>query len=87
MSRKYVYENLGAYAEHEDINYMVRQYAEAAKEVGSEVGVPVFDAFSLVTDRPDGLDMIEDGNHPYAKGHALIADALVEPVRKLLAEE
>jgi lysophospholipase L1-like esterase len=87
MSRKYLYQNVGAYAEHEDINYMLRDYAEAAKGVGSEMSVPVFDAFGLFIDRPDGLDMIEDGNHPYVKGHALIADGLVEPVRKLLAEE
>jgi len=86
MSRKYVHQNLGAYAEHEDINYLVREYAAAASDVARETGVPLLDAFSLFTDRADGLDLIEDGNHPYVKGHALLAEALFGPVRSLLTE-
>jgi lysophospholipase L1-like esterase len=86
MSRKYLYANLGAYAEHEEINYMVRQYAQAAREVAQQENVPLFDAFSLFLDRPDGLDLIEDGNHPYVKGHALIAEGLLETVAGLLRE-
>jgi len=84
MSRTYVHQNIGAYAEHEDINYLLRQYAGAARQVAAEMNVEMVDLFRLFTQRPDGLDLIEDGNHPFVKGHALIADALTEPVRKLL---
>jgi len=86
MSRQYVYQDLGAYAEHGDINYMLREYAQAAREVAQEADVPLFDAFSLFIDRPDGLEMIEDGNHPYVKGHALIAEGMLETVAGLLSE-
>ncbi len=85
MSRRYLYQDLGAYAEHEDINYMLREYAAAAKGLAEELDVPLFDAFSLFIDRPDGLDMIEDGNHPYARGHSLLAQEMLEPVAELLA--
>jgi lysophospholipase L1-like esterase len=85
MSRKYLYQSIGAYAEHEDINYLLTRYAAAAREVAGETGVPMVDLYALFTSRPDGLDLIEDGNHPYAKGHLVIADALERPLRKVLA--
>jgi acyl-CoA thioesterase-1 len=85
MSRKYVYQHLGAYAENRDMNYLLRQYAAAAKALGTELGVPVFDGFALFAESAEGLALIEDGCHPYARGHAKLAEALTEPVRALLS--
>jgi len=81
MSRKYVYADLGAYAEHEDINYLVRQYAQVAWEVSADEGVPLVDLFGLLADR---LELIEDGNHPFVEGHKLIAGALLGPAKAAL---
>lgn len=85
MSRKYAYQHIGAYAENEDMNFMLRRYAEAAREVATEMNVECVDLFKAFTERPDGLELIEDGCHPYVRGHLLIADELLAPVRKLLS--
>jgi len=85
MSRKYAYQDVGAYAENEDMNFMLRRYAAAAREVAAELAVECVDLFGVFTERPDGSDLIEDGCHPYVRGHALIADELLEPVRELLS--
>lgn len=82
MSRAYAYSNMGEYAKHEDINYMLLQYAEAAREIATQAKVPLVDLFDLFVTRPDGLDLIKDGNHPWPGGHALIAEALFEVVRQ-----
>jgi lysophospholipase L1-like esterase len=87
MSRAYAYSDVGEYGRHEDINYLLRQYAEAVCQVATEAKVPLVDLFDLFTSRPDGLDLIPDGNHPWPEGHALIADALFEPVRRALGGE
>jgi acyl-CoA thioesterase-1 len=84
MSRRYVYQNLGAYAQHEDINFMLRRYAAAVRQVAVDTDTPVVDCFELFAATPEGLDLIEDGNHPYAKGHARLAAALLLPVQRLL---
>lgn len=84
MSRKYPYQHLGAYARNDDMNYMLRRYAEAVRVLGRELGVPVLDGFALFADSPEGIALIEDGCHPYAKGHARLGAALLEPVRALL---
>jgi len=31
-------------------------------------GIEAVDLFRLFTGRPDGLNLIEDGNHPYGRG-------------------
>jgi acyl-CoA thioesterase-1 len=85
MSRQYAYQHLGAYAQNEDMNFMLRQYALAAKDLGTELEVPVLDGFGLFAGTPEGLALIEDGCHPYVTGHALLAEAMVGPVRALLA--
>ncbi len=85
MSRKYLYQDLGAYAQNADMNYQLRRYGAAVQALGQELGVPVFDGFALFADSPAGLELIEDGCHPYIKGHARLAEALIEPVRSLLA--
>ena len=85
MSRAYPYEKLGAYGTHEDINFLLREYAQAAREVADAEHVPLVDLFALFTERPDGLKLIEDGNHPWPAGHALIVERLFAPVRAALA--
>ena len=86
MSRKYAYSNVGEYAKHEDMNYMLRQYAEAAREVARETGATLVDTFQAFTERPDGLKLIQDGCHPSIGGQALIAETLTSVVRQALSE-
>jgi len=84
MTRAYLYSDMSGYAENDDMNYLVREYAQAVEELGQEVAVPVVDVFSLFEDRPGGLDLIQDGCHPYVEGHRLIAEALLPVVQAAL---
>jgi lysophospholipase L1-like esterase len=85
MSRAYVHSKLGAYASHEDMNFMVREYAAAVGEVARATGATLVDMFRAFTEGPDGLALIQDGCHPNAAGQALIAKTLMEPVHRLIA--
>ena len=87
MSRAYAYSHIGAYAENEDMNYQVRVYAQAVRDLAEELDAPLVDAFELFDGRDDGLELIEDGCHPYVEGHRIIADAMLEPVAKMLTSE
>jgi lysophospholipase L1-like esterase len=84
MSRAYLYSDVGGYAAHEDINYLLADYAQAAREVAAGTGTPLVDTFALFTALPDGLGLIGDGNHPWPEGHRLIAEALQGAVREAL---
>ena len=84
MSRAYAYSNLGAYATHEDMNYMLVEYAATAREVARETGATLVDTFSAFMGRPDGLRLIQDGCHPNAAGQALIAETLTPIVRRAM---
>jgi len=84
MSRRYVHQKVGAYAEHKDINFLLRQYAQAVRAIAAQRDIPCVDLFALFMDRTDGLSLIKDGCHPYARGHRLIADALLAPVERLM---
>ena len=74
MSRAYAY-------------YQVRVYAQAVRDLAEELDAPLVDAFELFDGRDDGLELIEDGCHPYVEGHRIIADAMLEPVAKMLTSE
>ena len=84
MSRKYVYQNVGAYAQQEDINFQLRHYAQAVRELAAELGTPLIDTFDLFAASNAGLELIEDGCHPYVQGHAMLAEAMLDPVLGLL---
>ena len=84
MSRRYVYGNLGAYAREDDINFQLRHYARSVRELAAEEGIPLIDTFELFAASEDRLELIEDGCHPYAKGHAMIAEAILAAVEELL---
>lgn len=86
MTRKYLYQDVGAYAQNADMNYQLRQYAAAAKALGTELGLWVLDGFALFSESADAMALIEDGCHPYVQGHARLAEALLEPVRALIAK-
>jgi lysophospholipase L1-like esterase len=76
---------MGAYAAHEDINYMLITYAAAAREVARETDATLLDTFSAFMGRPDGLKLIQDGCHPNVAGQALIAETLTPIVRQAMA--
>ena len=68
------------FAEIDDINYQVRIYAQAVRDLAAELGVPLFDTFALFESREGGFDLIGDGCHPYVEGHQLIADGMLSLV-------
>lgn len=84
MTRKYDFQHVGAYAEHEDINYMLIHYVEATRQVAAEMGVPLLDVYELFMTRPGGLDLLLDGVHPFEVGHQILADALLEQIEPML---
>jgi lysophospholipase L1-like esterase len=87
MSRKYVYSDIGAYAQQNDMNFQLRNYAQAVRDLAAELKLPVLDTFRLFEQSPDRMQLIEDGCHPYVQGHAIIAEALFDPVSQALQGE
>lgn len=87
MSRKYVYSDVGAYARQSDMNFQLRNYAQAARDLAAELKLPVLDTFNLFEQSPERMQLIEDGCHPYVQGHAIIAEAMLDPVVQALQGE
>lgn len=81
MSRHYWLAHLRPYAEN-GLNFLVKQYAEAVREVAEELDVPLIDVCTAFLERPDSGELIPDGVHPDARGHRLVADVYV---RRLVA--
>jgi acyl-CoA thioesterase-1 len=67
--------NLPAYVEN-GLNYLVRQYAQASREVAAERRVPLVDTYAHFESHPGTEDLVPDGIHPNPEGHRLIADLL-----------
>jgi len=84
MTRKYDFQHVGAYAEHEDINFMLIHYVEATRQIAAEMGVPLLDVYDLFMTRPGALDLLFDGVHPFVEGHQILADALLEKTEPML---
>jgi lysophospholipase L1-like esterase len=86
FTRAYPHANVGAYAANEDINFLLKDYAAAAREAARETGVPLVDTFCVFADSPDNLKLLQDGCHPNAAGQAVITQAVLPAVRQALAE-
>jgi len=72
----------------EDPNLLLRRYAALTRKVSVETHVPLVDHFSEWEGRQTRGERLQslttDGCHPNARGHALLADALLPIVREAL---
>jgi len=72
----------------EDPNLRLRRYAALTRKVSVETHVPLVDHFSEWEGRQTRGERLQslttDGCHPNARGHALLADALLPIVREAL---
>ncbi|NOX55748.1 MAG: SGNH/GDSL hydrolase family protein [Planctomycetes bacterium] len=77
MTERYWGMHLEPYQKH-GINFLVKQYAQAARDVAAEKRVELVDVYRAFEQSPERLDYFPDGLHPDARGHRVIADLLVE---------
>ncbi len=76
MTERYWGMHLEAYQKH-GINFLVKEYAQAMREVAAEKRVPLVDVYRAFENNPAALGYFPDGLHPDARGHRVIADLLV----------
>lgn len=74
MTRAYAYANRGAYARGADINFVLRDYAEAVRKLAREEKTPLADVYRRFERTRNWEKLLPDGIHPNAEGLAMIAD-------------
>ena len=75
------------YPKQQGMNFQVRRDAQAVRDLAKEMNVPLLDVLQLFENPPGGMSVIQDGCHPHAQGHALIAEATIKPVVELLRDK
>jgi lysophospholipase L1-like esterase len=85
MTERYWGMKLEAYRKN-GINFLVKDYAQAMRDVAAEKGVALVDVYRAFGENPGRLDYFPDGLHPDARGHRVIADVLAGPLEQVLAE-
>ena len=76
MTDRYWGVRLDAYQKH-GINFLVKDYAQAMRDVAAEKRVELIDVYRSFQQNPSTRDYFPDGLHPDARGHRVIADLLV----------
>ena len=76
MTRAYLYGNRGLYAANSDINFLLKEFAEAARRVAREEQVPLVDVYELFRKRKEWEKLLPDGIHPNAEGLAMLSSAV-----------
>lgn len=84
MTERYWGMHLDAY-QKQGINFLVKDYAQAVRDVAAEKNVALVDVYNAFQQDPARLDCFPDGLHPDARGHRLIADLLVERLTRMIA--
>jgi len=69
------------------INFLVKDYAQAMRDVAREKGVELIDVYRAFEQEPKRLDFFPDGLHPDARGHRVIADLLVERLTRIISRQ
>lgn len=83
MTERYWGMHLQPYQEH-GINFLVKDYAQAMREVAAQKGVALVDVYRRFQEDPATRDYFPDGLHPDARGHRVIADVLVDRLARVL---
>ena len=83
MTERYWGMHLAPYQKH-GINFLVKDYAQAMRDVAAEKKVELVDVYRAFADKPERLDYFPDGLHPDARGHRVIADLLVERLARII---
>lgn len=83
MTERYWGMHLEPYRKH-GINFLVKDYAQAMRDVAAEKKVELVDVYRAFAEKPERLDYFPDGLHPDARGHRAIADLLVERLEPIL---
>ena len=79
MGNKYFNRHLEPYKSH-DKNYVLRSYAQAAREIASQLNVELVDVWTRFLQ--EGMnELLPDGVHPNARGHEVIASMLFHVIR------
>jgi lysophospholipase L1-like esterase len=76
MTDRYWGMHLEAYQKH-GINFLVKDYAQAMRDVAAEKRVELIDVYRAFEQDPGTRDYLPDGLHPDARGHRVIAELLV----------
>jgi len=76
MGKKHPYRDSPPYRGR-DMNFMLRDYAEAVRKIAREVGLPLLDVWEKFMEGGDPDKLLLDGVHPNADGHRVIADMLI----------
>lgn len=84
MTERYWGRKLEAYRKN-GINFLVKEYAQAMREVAADKGVELVDVYRAFDEDPASLEFFPDGLHPDARGHRVIAEALAQPLERILA--
>lgn len=77
MGSKYGYAWLEPYRRH-GLNFLVRQYMQALREVAKEKEVPLIDIYRAFEAHPDREAFLPDGLHPNVEGCAFIARVVAD---------
>ena len=85
MTERYGGMHLEPYQKH-GINFLVKDYAQAMRDVAAEKRVELVDVFRAFQEQPSRLDYFSDGLHPDARGHRVIADLLVERLARIAGQ-
>lgn len=86
MTERYWGMRLEPYQKH-GINFLVKDYAQAMREVAAEKKVELVDVYRAFDEHPERKAYFPDGLHPDARGHRVIADLLVERLGKALGRK
>ncbi len=85
MTERYWGMNLEPYQKH-GINFLVKDYAQAMRDVAAEKKVELVDVYRAFQEKPERLEYFPDGLHPDARGHRVIADLLVERLARMIEQ-
>jgi len=86
MTERYWGMKLEPYQKH-GINFLVKDYAQAMRDVADEKGVELIDVYRAFQKKPKRLDYFPDGLHPDARGHRVIADLLVRRLARIVSRQ
>jgi lysophospholipase L1-like esterase len=86
MTERYWGKHLEPYQKY-GINFLVKEYAQAMRDVAREKRVELIDVYRAFEREPKRLEFFPDGLHPDARGHRVIADLLVERLAGILGRQ